>query len=57
MKSNNTQNIRQDSSCAVILAIFGCKLREEIISVLSEQAAPLRCSLNRADAEKELRVR
>ncbi len=55
MKLNNTHNIRQDkdNSCAVISA---CKLREAILSVLTERAAPLRCSLNRADAEKELRV-
>ncbi len=35
-------------------AIFACKRREAIISLLTESAAPLRCSLNRADAEKEL---
>ncbi len=46
-------HIRQDkdNSCAVILAIFACKIREAIISVLTERA-PLRRSLNRADAEK-----
>ncbi len=38
-----------------ISAIFACKIREVIISVLTEQAAPLRRSLNSADAEKELR--
>ncbi len=54
MKSNNTQKIRQDNSCAVISFIFACKLREAIISLLNERAAPLRCSLNRA--EKELRA-
>ncbi len=54
---NNTHKIRQDNLCAVISAIFACKLREEILSLLTEHAAPLRCSLNRADAEKELRVR
>ncbi len=44
MKSNNTQKIRQDkdNSCAVISAIFACKLREAIISLLIEHAAPLR---------------
>ncbi len=57
MKSNNTHKIRQDNSCAVILTIFACKIREVIISVLTEWAAPLRRSLNRADAEKELRAR
>ncbi len=41
----------------MISAIFACTLREAIISVLTEHAAPLRCSLNRADAEKELRAR
>ncbi len=56
MKSNNTQKIRQDNSCAVISFIFACKLREAIISLLNERAAPLRRSLNRADAEKELRA-
>ncbi len=44
-------NIRQDNSCAVISSIFACTFREAIISVLTERA-PLRCSLNRADAEK-----
>ncbi len=36
--------IRQDKdhSCAVISAIFACKLREAIISLLTERAAPLR---------------
>ncbi len=58
MKSNNTHKWKdKDNSCAVILAIFACKLREAIISLLTEWAAPLRRSLNRADAEKELRVR
>ncbi len=56
MKSNNTHKTIQDNSCAVISAIFACKLREAIISLLTENAAPLRCSLNRADAEKELRA-
>ncbi len=56
MKSNNKQKIRQDNSCAVISAIFACIIREAIISVLTERA-PLRRSLNRADAEKELRAR
>ncbi len=58
MKSNNTQKIRQDkdNSCAVISAIFACKIGEAIISVLTERAAPPRRSLNRADAEKELRA-
>ncbi len=53
MKSNNTHNIRQgkDNSCAVISAIFAYKAREAVISVLTERA-PLRHSLNRADAEK-----
>ncbi len=37
-----------------ISAIFACKIREVIISVLTERA-PLRRSLNSADAEKELR--
>ncbi len=37
MKSNNTQD--KDNSCALISAIFACKLREE---VLTEHAAPLR---------------
>ncbi len=46
MKLNNTQKIRQDNSCAVISSIFACKLREAIISVLTERAAPLRRSLN-----------
>ncbi len=41
----------------MISAIFACKLRGVIISVLTEWAAPLRCSLNTADAEKELRAR
>ncbi len=41
----------------MISDIFACKLREAIISVVSERAAPLRRSLNRADAEKELRAR
>ncbi len=51
-------NIRQDkdNSCTVISAIFACKLGEAVISVLTEWAAPLRRSLNRADAEKELRT-
>ncbi len=40
----------------MISAIFACKIREAIISVLAEWAAPLRCSLNRADAEKELLI-
>ncbi len=46
MKSNNTHKIRQDkdNSCAVILAIFACKIREAIISLLTEDAAPLRRS-------------
>ncbi len=57
MKSNNTHKIRQDKSCAMISAIFACKLKEAIISVLTEWAAPLRRSLNRADADKELRAR
>ncbi len=34
----------------MISSIFACKIREAIISVLTERAAPLRCSLNRADA-------
>ncbi len=55
MKSNNTQKIRQDNSCAVISSIFACKLGEAIISLLTERAAALRRSLNRPDAEKELR--
>ncbi len=38
----------------MILAIFACKIREVIISVLTERAAPLRRSLNSADAEKKL---
>ncbi len=37
MKSNNTHNIRQDNSCAVISAIFAYKAREAIISVLTER--------------------
>ncbi len=41
----------------MISAIFVCKLREAIISLLTEHAAPLRRSLNRADAEKELCAR
>ncbi len=41
----------------MISAIFACKLREAIISLLTERAAPLRRSLNRADAEKELLTR
>ncbi len=58
MQSNDTRKIRQnkDNSCAVISAIFACKLRGAIISVLTEWAAPLRRSLNTADAEKELRA-
>ncbi len=47
---------KDDNSCAVISYIFACKLREAIISVLTERAAPVRCSLNRVDAEKELRA-
>ncbi len=54
MKSNNTQKIRQDNSCAVVSSIFACKLRKAIISLLTEWAAPLRRSLNRVDAEKKL---
>ncbi len=52
MKLNITHKLRQDKdkSCAVISAIFACKIREAIISLL----APLRRSLNRADAEKEM---
>ncbi len=59
MKSNNTHKIRQDkdNSCAGISATFACKLREAIISLLTERATPLRRSLNREDAVKELRVR
>ncbi len=57
MKSNNTQKIRQDNFCAVISSIFACKIIKAIISVLTERAAPLRRSLSRADAEKELRAR
>ncbi len=57
MKSNNTHKTRQDNSCAVISAIFACKIREAIISLLTEWSAPLRRSINRADAEKELRAR
>ncbi len=58
MKSNNTHKLRQDNSCAVILAIFACKLREAIMFVLTERAAPLRRSLNKdADAEKGVRAR
>ncbi len=57
MKSNNTRKIRQDNSRAVISSICACKLREAIISLLTEHAASLRHSLNRADAEKELRLR
>ncbi len=41
MKSNNTQKIRQDNSCAVFSSIFACIIREVIISVLTERAAPL----------------
>ncbi len=37
----------------MISAIFAYKIREAIISLLT---APLRRSLNRADAEKELRA-
>ncbi len=40
----------------MISAIFPWIIREAIISVLTERA-PLRRSLNRADAEKELRAR
>ncbi len=59
MKSNNnTQDkLRQDkeNECAVISAIFTCKLRKAIISVLTEwAAAPLRRSLNRADTRQIL---
>ncbi len=54
MTSNNTQD--KDNPCAVILAIFACKLREAIISLLTEWAAPLRRSLNRADAERWVRA-
>ncbi len=52
MKSNNKQKIRQDNSCAVISAIFACIIREAIISVLTERAAPLRRSLNHRDSLK-----
>ncbi len=40
MKSNNTQykTRQKDNSCAVILAIFACKLREAIMSLLTERA-------------------
>ncbi len=41
----------------MISAIFACEIREAIISVLTELAASFRRSLNRADAEKELRAR
>ncbi len=41
----------------MISAIFACNLRKAIISILTEHATPLRRSLNRADAEKELRAR
>ncbi len=50
MKSNNTQKIRQLLCCDFFYICM--QLREAIISVLSERAAPLRRSLNRADAEK-----
>ncbi len=58
MKSNNTHRIRhdKDNSFTVTSAISACELREAIISLLTEWTAPLRRSLNRADAEKELRV-
>ncbi len=36
MKSNNTQIISQDNSCAMISSIFTCKL-EAVISVLTER--------------------
>ncbi len=36
MKSNNTQMISQDNSCAMISSIFTCKL-EAVISVLTER--------------------
>ncbi len=37
----------------MISAIFACEIREAIISVLTELAASLRRSLNRAEKEKE----
>ncbi len=42
-RSITIHSIRQDkdNSCAVISAIFACKLREEIISVLTERAGLL----------------
>ncbi len=41
----------------MILAIFACTFKEAIISVLTERDAPLRRSLNKADAEKDLCAR
>ncbi len=52
MKSN-THNISKDNSCAVFSAIFACKIREATSSILTESAAPLCGSMNRAERERE----
>ncbi len=54
MKSN-THNISKDknNSCAVFSATFACKIREATSSILTESAAPLCRSLNRAERERE----
>ncbi len=54
MKSN-THNISKDknNSCAVFSAIFACKIREATSSILTESAAPLCRSMNRAERESE----
>ncbi len=57
MKSN-THNISKDknNSCAVFSAIFACKIREATSSILTETAAPLCRSMNRAEREREREV-
>ncbi len=54
MKSN-IHNISKDknNSCAVLSAIFACKIREATSSILTESAAPLCRSINRAERERE----
>ncbi len=53
MKSN-IHNISKDknNSYAVFSAIFACKIREATSSILTESAAPLCRSMNRAERER-----
>ncbi len=53
MKSNKTQDKTRQRQF-LWGDIFACKPREAIIYILTERAAPLRHSLNRADVEKVL---